>query len=309
MSRARRASDRSAAAAFCFLLSTLLACDPAGAPRQATGPRPAAVPAAVAEPERSTTAGEEPGFLGVLLARESVDVAAEAAGRLTAVAVRAGDVVARGALVASLDTAIVGEDLAAARTVLREAEIEEEKSRIALADAEGKLARRNSFPEAFPKEELISAENQRDAAKAAVEGARVRVEEQRVRVEQLTRMVARGEVHAPFAGTIGVRYLDAGAMVSAGTPIVRIVGAEDRIVRFAIPEGKRQSVALGQPVTVVVRGSRLELRGSVEKISPEVDTASGMVFAEAKIDRLGPVAAALRPGEVVRVVPQHGRSV
>jgi multidrug efflux pump subunit AcrA (membrane-fusion protein) len=95
MSRARHVLIRSRAATFCFLLLTVLSCDLADAPRKVTvkkpaGPAPAAGPA---EPERSTAAGEEPGFLGVLLARESVDVAAEAAGRLTAVAVRAGDVV------------------------------------------------------------------------------------------------------------------------------------------------------------------------------------------------------------------------
>src|SRR5436305_754235 len=78
--------------------------------------------------------------------------------------------------------------------------------------------------------------------------------EEQVGVEQLTKIVARGEVRAPFAGTVGVRYLDPGAMVSASTPIVRIIGARDRVVRFAIPERDRPGLAPGQPVAIVLGG-------------------------------------------------------
>jgi membrane fusion protein (multidrug efflux system) len=281
------------------------ACGVTGENQRTGAGRPAAAAATslAGEPARPAGAAEEPrGFLGVLVARQSVDVAAETSGRLRAIEVRAGDVVARGALLASVDTQVAGQDLEAARAVLRQAEVEEEKSRISLADAKGRLARRQSFPEAFPKEEIIGAENQRDAANAAVEGARARVREQRIRVEQLGRIAARGELRAPFAGTVGVHYLDAGSMVSVGTPVVRIVGGSDRLARFAIPERERQGLAPGQPVTIVLRGSSRELRGAIETISPEVDAPSGMVLAEARIDLSGP-AAALQPGEVVRVVP------
>jgi multidrug resistance efflux pump len=74
------------------------------------------------------------------------------------------------------------------------------------------------------------------------------------------------------------------------------------MVRFAIPEGERRRVAPGQPVTVVPRGSGAKLAGTVEKIAPEVDAASGMVLAEARIDPSGDAAAVLQPGEVVRVL-------
>ncbi|HSC20910.1 MAG TPA: efflux RND transporter periplasmic adaptor subunit [Solirubrobacterales bacterium] len=290
--------------------AVLGACGPSGATPRArervaapvAAARPAGIP--TGRPARPAAAAQAPqGFLGVLVAGESVDVGAEVAGRLRSVGVRAGDVVARGALLASLDAQVAGQDLEAARAVLSQAQIDEEKSRIALADAEGKLSRRQSFPEAFPKEELISAKANRDAAKAAVAGAEARVKEQRIRVEQLARIAQRGEVRAPFAGTVAVRYLDPGAMVGAGTPIVRLVGARERMVRFAIPEKDRPGLAPGRPVTIVLRDSGRELQGTIETISPEVDAASGMVLAEAKIDPAGARTAAAQPGEVVRVVP------
>ena len=278
-----------------------------GGDRQSPPATAAPAPAAAApsrEPAGEATGEERQGFLGVLLASQAADVAAETSGRLMSVDVRAGDVVSRGTRIATVDTQIVGQDLEAARAVLRQAQVEEKKSVISLADAEGRLARRQSFPEAFPKEEILAAENQRDAARAAVEGARALVREQRARVAQIEGMMAQAEVRAPFAGTVGVRYLDAGATVGAGTPIVRIVGTRDHMVRFAIPEGERRRVAPGQPVTVAVRGSRAKLTGTVAKIAPEVDAASGMVLAEARIDPVGEGAAALQPGEVVRVLPR-----
>jgi RND family efflux transporter MFP subunit len=297
---------RSALRPILLAAAVLGACGPSGAPPRATERRPAAPAAARPSPPATPVAGERAqGFLGVLLAGESVDVAAEVAGRLRAVVVRAGDAVPRGALLASLDAQVAGQDLEAARAVLSQAQIDEEKSRIALADAEGKLSRRQSFPEAFPKEELISAKANRDAAKAAVEGAQARVKEQRIRVEQLARIAQRGEVRAPFDGTVSVRYLDPGAMVGAGAPIVRLVGARERIVRFAIPEHDRPGLAPGRPVTIVLRDSGRELRGSIETISPEVDAASGMVLAEAKVDPSSAGAAPPQPGEVVRVVPRQ----
>ena len=285
--------------------AALAACGPSGAPPRARERRAAAPAAQPAEPARPAAGSQAPqGFLGVLVAGESVDVAPEVAGRLRSVEVRAGDAVARGALLASLDTQVAGQDLEASRAVLSQAQIDEEKARIALADAEGKLSRRQSFPEAFPKEELISAKANRDAAKAAVEGAMARVKEQQIRVEQLARIAQRGEVRAPFAGTVSVRYVDPGAMVGAGTPIVRLVGARERMVRFAIPERDRPGLAPGRPVTIVLRDSGRALSGRIETISPEVDAPSGMVIAEAKVDPAGAGATAAQPGEVVRVVPR-----
>src|SRR5262245_25388089 len=146
---------RRGALASLLLAAVLGACGRPGAPAGMAEGRSAG-PVALGRPARQAPVAPR-GFLGVLLAGESVDVAAEAAGRLRAVAVRAGDVVEQGALLASLDAQVAGQDLEAARAVLSQAQIDEEKSRIALADAEGKLSRRQSFPEAFPKEELISA--------------------------------------------------------------------------------------------------------------------------------------------------------
>jgi hypothetical protein len=60
----------------------------------------------------------------------------------------------------------------------------------------------------------------------------------------------------------------------------------------------------GRPVTIVLHGSGRELRGAIETISPEVDAASGMVLAQAKVDPSSAGAAAPQAGEVVRVMPR-----
>ena len=106
---------RGQAMAFC-LLAALLA---GGCDRPATEPPPQGTPAAAEQVSDETSielpgAPQKPGYLGVVVARESVDVAAEVAGRVESVVVRPGDRVERGDLVARLDRRELAQGLAMA---------------------------------------------------------------------------------------------------------------------------------------------------------------------------------------------------
>jgi pyruvate/2-oxoglutarate dehydrogenase complex dihydrolipoamide acyltransferase (E2) component len=111
---------------------------------EAEVPLPAVAAAREAVPPR-TPAGSC--YLGVLLASESVELVAEVAGRVREVAVRPGDAVAAGALLATLtadglrdELAIEQANLAGARSDLAAAEVEvrrageEHRRRLALAE-------------------------------------------------------------------------------------------------------------------------------------------------------------------------------
>ena len=61
----------------------------------------------------------------------------------------------------------------------------------------------------------------------------------------LTRaLLAEGAVRAPFAGTIAARYVDVGAMIHRGAPLVRLIEDGELRVRFAPraekPEAKKR---------------------------------------------------------------------
>jgi RND family efflux transporter MFP subunit len=245
----------------------------------------------------AASAGRPSGYLGVLVSRQSTSVAAAAAGRLEAVFVRPGDRLEKGAPIARLDAASLARELEQMRASLGEAQAAERQATLALADAESRQKRRLSIPESFSKEDLAQAEIQKQQAEAALESARARVTGERARVRMTEIAVSESEIRAPFSGTVAERYLDPGATVGAGTPIVRLVSEGGLIVRFAVPAAEAKSLQLDAPI-VASAADVGDLRGTIERISPEIDPASRMIFVEARLDGAAP---AVQPGAVVRV--------
>jgi RND family efflux transporter MFP subunit len=244
---------------------------------------------------RSAPSVRNEGFLGVVLARQSVDVTSEIPGRLEWVHVREGDPVHRGQTVATLDRGEIRQELEMARASLRAEEAEVSRQRVELEQAENLLSRRLAVPESFPKEQIRQAELQKRAVQADLEAAQARSAEQRARVAQVQGKLARAEVKAPADGTVARRYLEAGALAGPGQPIVRLISTGDLIVRFAVPPEQARPLVPKQPVTVESEGAALQ--ATIEQVSPEVDPPSGMVLLVAALD----TGARVKPGSVVRV--------
>ncbi len=277
---------------------TLLGCGRAPSPQEQNNAVPAALPAARPAVE-SPAVEDEPGFLGVLLPRQSVDVASEVEGRLIAIHVREGDRVRRGQTVATLDRGQIQRDLEMAQASLRAAEAEVARRRVELKEADNRLSRRLVIPESFPKEEIQQAELQKQASQADLESALARSAEQRARVAQVQGRVARSDVRASADGTVSRRYLEPGALTGPGQPILRLISAGDLIVRFAVPPERARSLAAGQRVEVRMEG--LPLPATLEQVSPEVDPPSGMVLLVAALDPVPGAGGRVKPGSTVRV--------
>lgn len=243
------------------------------------------------------------GYLGVILPRASVDVAARYEGRLRAVHVRLGDTVAEGGLIATIDAPEARFDLATASAELKTAQVEHEKAKVELTEAREKFARRKqlSADALTSGEDLATARFQEQLASVRVEATRAHVDEQRTRVEKLRQTNAESELRAPFEAIVAARYADPGANVTSSTPILRLISVGDMFVRFAVPEEAVASFAVGTPVRVVSSRKRIELAGVVEKIAPEIDAASRMIVVEAKLPLEGVPSGALLAGEAARV--------
>lgn len=245
---------------------------------------------------------EEPaGFLGVVLPRQSVDVAPEIAGRVEQIHVREGEPVRRGQTVAVLGLAEIRQEVEMTEANLRAAEAEVAGSRLELADADNRLSRRLSFPEAFPEEELRQAEIQKQMAQTNLEAAQARVSEQRARVSQARGKLAKAELRAPADGTVARRYLEPGALAGPGQPVLRLISGGSLIVRFAAPPEQARALSVADPVRVEAGGASLP--AVIEQVSPEVDPPSGMVILVATLDPAVHGAGRLKPGSVVRVHP------
>lgn len=263
---------------------------------------PAVSEPAVLTESAPTEAAEPEGWIGVVVAREAVDVAAEVPGRVDSVAVRPGDRVSPGDLLARLDTSQLAQDLAMAEASLEAVRAEVRRTKSELQESTTRHERRAAVPDTFSREELAATELEKETAEASAAAAEAREREQSARVRQLRESLSKTDVRAPFESTVALRYLDPGSTVVSGTPIVRLITSEELLVRFAVPPEATSDLALGDPVEIVLERSGTRVTGRVAQVAPEIDSASQMIFLEARLDEENPGGAA-RAGLVARVFP------
>jgi RND family efflux transporter MFP subunit len=264
-------------------------------PALAASPAPRPPPA-----ERpGSTAAQRPAFLGVVLATESVEVAARFAGRVKAVHVRMGDRVAQGDRLATLDTVALRQELRMADAAAAAIASEADRQRLAVSEAGQQLARSRALAErevaAISAEDLAASEfRERDAGLGA-SAAQARLAERRAHIARLRRQIAEGEIRAPFAGVVAARHVDTGATVAEGSPIMRLISADVPRVRFAVPHQLVATLKVGAQVAVTVEGLATPREARVEKIAPELDAAAMAVLVEARfVDQLPPAMAGRR---------------
>jgi RND family efflux transporter MFP subunit len=269
-----------------------------------SGETPSPVPASDGGTPRS---GSLAPFLGVVIPHDSVDLSSKFEGRLERLEADVGDHVQKGAVLARLDTRPLEQDLAAARANLQSSRAETQAASLALAEAREKKGRyftpRSLELGVYSKEELATIRYQESTALARLEAAQARTREQQARVVELEQNVSEAALVAPFEGVVATRPVSPGARVSAGQPILRVLGTGGRKIRFAVPEGEARRLEPGSPLSLSIDQPGLTLAGRVESIAPEVDAAARMVFAVAAFDAPPPdtvatgMVAHIQPGE------------
>jgi len=289
-----------------LLAATSWSCGDRDVKAEPAAPKPPAPAAPASTPAAPAPAAPQPrqGWIGVVVARQSVDVKADSQGRLLTVRVAIGDRVRRGDPIATLDTSLATQDLEMARSQLRGAQIDERRASDEMAEAVARNDRRQKNPDFFSKEDLAQASLQAKTATAAYEVARSRVSEQEARVRQLQTSLSRNEIRAPFDGRVAERFADPGAVVGPGTPVVRLISAGDLLVRAAVPPEEARRLRVGQPVAVSLRTQGLQIPGTLERIAPEVDASSQMVLVEIHLALTPEVESRLQTGLVADVTPR-----
>jgi RND family efflux transporter MFP subunit len=243
-----------------------------------TRPVPSPVEIGTGEPASGSA-----GFVGVLFARRQVDLASSVEARVETIPIQLGTRVSRGDVVATLDADAVRRELAEGKAAAREAASALRSARVELAAAKEKAARLARFPEGVPGDEIIQARTRERLLTSQLAGARARLSGASARVDQLRLLVEHAAIVAPFDGVIAARYVDPGALVGPGKPIARLISGDDLWVRFAVGEERAGSVHQRSCVRVGLRSPELEMNGTVEMIAPQVDTALGMLLAEARV--------------------------
>jgi membrane fusion protein, multidrug efflux system len=100
----------------------------------------------------------------------------------------------------------------------------------------------------------------------------------RAQVAQQQALMREKTVYAPFAGRLGVRQVDVGQYVAAGTAIVTLQALDPMLLDFYLPQQSLGQIAVGQPVSVSVDAyPGRTFTGRVTSLNSKVDTASRML--------------------------------
>lgn len=229
---------------------------------------------------------------------QSIELRPEVDGRITAILMREGAVVQRGAPLFRID----------------DAELQQQLIR---AEAERDLAR-----QALERTRDLIA--QKAASQADLERAEATARSSAATHELLRVQQARTTVRAPFSGVLGSRKVSLGDYVTSSTPLVTLQTVNPQRASFQVPERYAEAVKRGQRVrfTVAALPDR-EFTGVVDFVDPAVQLPARTIAVKAEApnpDRQlqggmfieAALATQTRPDAVMipeeAVLPMQGRS-
>jgi RND family efflux transporter MFP subunit len=188
-----------------------------------------------------------------------VRIAAERGGRLTRVFVEEGQAVAKGALLAEIDS----DELQAGLT--------ESRARVAEAQAEVKLAELNRERRERLVREQIVAVHDLDQASRDLEIARARLDTAGAEVARYEAQIRKTRIVAPIAGTVIARRVDAGETVETGDHAFTMANLDRLRIEAEADEADAGALEVGAPVSITADGYEgHSWKGAVEEIADAV---------------------------------------
>ena len=207
-----------------------------------------------------------------LEAEDEVQVFAEAPRRVTELLVEEGTPVRKGRTLVQLQK-------------------DEQTSAVAKAEIELKESERDyDRAKELYEQKLVTEETYTEAG--------YKVERNRLALADARRELGYTQVRAPISGIVTERLVNLGDHVTVNQPLFRIVDFDSIVARIYVPEKDLGRLAVGQPARLKADalGGRV-FSGSIDRISPVVDPATGTV----KVTVATPRQEGLRPGMYVEV--------
>lgn len=256
------------AGGLCLLLS---ACGGEAAPG---GPGPGAAAAVVTTQAAAIQPWSDTiSALGTVKARESVTITAKVSETVERVHFESGDEVAAGAPLVTLSGDQQQAALEAAEAAAKEAEQQYRRG----SELVGQQLIARSL--------LDTQRATRDAAVARVAQMRADIGDRRIR--------------APFAGTLGIRQVSPGALVTPGTVVATLDDISRVYVDFPVPEVHLSQLSPGQSLAgTSVAWPGVAFTGEVSSVDARVDAASRAVIVRGDFPN---PERRLRPGMLVQV--------
>jgi macrolide-specific efflux system membrane fusion protein len=253
----------------------------------------------------------------VLRLFEEAEVPAQEGGVVTGVAVREGQRVKQGELLAQLDDQVprLAADAAKAKYDITHEkatnDIAIRYAQKALDVAEAELRRSTESIEKFAKSvsqsqldvEQLTVQKSRLEAEQAEHEQAIAVLEMKAQENELNAaraQISRRRIVAPFEGAIVQVYLRKGEWAEPGQKALRIVNADRLKAEGFIPAEAASKVTAGSDVQLVIElaGKPQAFKGKVAFVSPEVDPITGQVRVWAEVENRD---GKLRPGQSAKM--------
>ncbi|MFU8763552.1 MAG: efflux RND transporter periplasmic adaptor subunit [Haliea sp.] len=211
--------------------------------------------------------------LGTLRAWESVDITASVSQIIESLGFDDGQQVEQGTVLALL------------RQDAEQASRRELQA--TLADAEREVRR------------LDNLARQNQVAQNELDRARTLVSVTRHRIEEVESRIADRTIVAPFAGTLGLRLVSEGALVTAGQRLTTLDDLSRMRLDFTVPERDLGFLQVGQTVAARTAAFTEAYEGTVTALDSRVDPVARSITARAELLNPG---QRLRPGMLLEVV-------
>jgi membrane fusion protein, multidrug efflux system len=258
-----------------------------GKEAQKAGPPPETVATSVSQ--KQTWEGTL-SAVGSVTAAKGVAVSNDAPGIVSHILFESGAVVREGQTLLELDSNVERAQLASARARLDLARVTADRSRA--LSATGSIS------------------------KAQVDADESQLKTASTDLSALAAQIDRKTVRAPFSGRLGIRLVNLGQYLNAGTPITALEAIGTVYVDFTLPQQRLADVTLGMPVRVTIEGAEGSAgldhlpagagavppppshEGAVSAVDPEIDSATRTIKLRASVPNK---EESLRPGMFAKV--------
>ena len=227
---------------------------------------------------------------GTLVSSARVDVKAETTGRVVRFDKQEGDAVQAGETVVWVDENNYRLALRQAESASEVAQAALEKAKVLEAHSRAELERARNLVASggITDKDMQAARVAEQDARAQVALAGAQLAQARAAVEVARKRLADCAIHAPVAGEIQKKFINAGAYVEPTTALFTLVDNRRLELESPVASADLGGLRRGQRVTFTVNsypGTVFE--GRVEEVNPAVDTESRSARVRIRVDNTG----------------------
>ncbi|MBD2773202.1 efflux RND transporter periplasmic adaptor subunit [Iningainema tapete] len=312
---------------YAALIASILtsACGQGKPTAKASVPKPIPVKLQLLESSKVSEVSE---FVGRLEAQQRVSLQPQIQGRIEAIPVSSGDRVKQGtpivrlrpdstqpelnSAIARVNSAKSAYGTAQAEVRVAESQRIRDAANVELQTVQFRRAQQLVSQGAQAKQELDIAQNNLKTATATLRASQDRVDSARASLNQALANIRQAEadaatarvsfqykqVLAPITGEVGDFPVKVGDYVNTGQTLTTVTQNDNLFLRISIPTNRTAQLRRGLPVELVDPNTKKRLStGSINFISPEVDTGSQAVLVKARFPNQN---GSLREGQFVR---------